>query len=202
MRTPTRAFRRRRTLGLSLLDTAMSLSMLAAVSGIVVPAAAGMMDRARVARAQMEVNAIATALMGYYRDIGKYPGGEKVHYHQQTERLVLASDGTLPEAGSSLAMRQWVQSPRASLYRFLRTSDDYAGDRWRGPYLPNNISEDPWGQAYMVNISCAITSATSGERKRAVFVLSAGPNGVVNTPFHQFASRAETLGDDIAIRIQ
>ena len=199
LKTHPRARGRR---GLSLIDAVMTLSIMASVSVIVLPAAAGMLDRARHARVQMELNAIAAGIVEYARDVGRYPGGENIHFRQRTERLVLISDGDYPGTGKSAAMKAWEDAPQVSLYSYLRAADDSAGSRWLGPYLPDNVEKDPWGQSYLVNISCAITSATSGEVKRAVYVLSAGPNGIIDTPFSQHASRAHIWGDDFAVRIQ
>jgi hypothetical protein len=63
------------------------------------------------------------------------------------------------------------------------------------PVLPDHdpaAHADPWGNAYLVNIA-ALTSA------EAVWVLSAGPDGIVQTPF---LSRGAPLGDDRAAPIR
>jgi hypothetical protein len=41
-----------------------------------------------------------------------------------------------------------------------------------------------------------------GQTKRAVFVLSAGPDGMIQTPFEQDATNVVLGGDDILERIQ
>jgi hypothetical protein len=48
---------------------------------------------------------------------------------------------------------------------------------WNGPYVGASIDPDPWGRRYAVNIG---PQTGSGQ---AVIVLSAGKNGVVETPF-------------------
>jgi len=42
----------------------------------------------------------------------------------------------------------------------------------------------------------------SGQPKRAVFVLSAGYDGIIDTPFEQSAGEAQIRGDDIGCRLQ
>ena len=58
----------------------------------------------------------------------------------------------------------------------------------------------------MVNIGLIDTSpgaaTLSGRGKLAVWVLSAGPNGTIETPFTLPILSATAGGDDIAIRIQ
>jgi hypothetical protein len=53
---------------------------------------------------------------------------------------------------------------------------------------------DPWGNAYMVNV------ATSPDE--AAWVLSAGPDGVIETPYSQRVDTAAVSGDDRAQRIR
>lgn len=76
---------------------------------------------------------------------------------------------------------------------------------WRGAYLSAPIGPDPWGKKYLVNtvfLSVATDAASgtaegqkSGEWSYDVFVISAGPNGLYETPFGQ--KNAIASGDDI-----
>jgi len=61
--------------------------------------------------------------------------------------------------------------------------------RWRGPYM-EGLSADPWGFRYAVNVGLF-----GGDDGQAVFVLSAGPNGLVETPFAMVG--IQQGGDDI-----
>lgn len=68
---------------------------------------------------------------------------------------------------------------------------------WQGPYL-NKLETDPWGNQYLVNIGTATSGGAS-----ASFVLSAGPNGKVETAFAILRSSFVTPGgDDIIFRIR
>src|SRR5262249_56218027 len=68
--------------------------------------------------------------------------------------------------------------------------------KWKGPYLDSTA--DPWGNMYLVNIiNCKSTSTDS------CFVLSAGPNGKVETAFNiSKISSVSPRGDDILYRIK
>jgi hypothetical protein len=82
---------------------------------------------------------------------------------------VLIGVGNLPEsAGGS----EWRTRPSAPLAQIV------------SPAAPPEATQDPWRNAYLVNVGAA----------RMVRVLSAGPNGLVETPFES----AYTAGDDIA----
>jgi hypothetical protein len=70
---------------------------------------------------------------------------------------------------------------------------------WRGPYL-EKLSEDPWGNRYLVNIKNGSPSDTPA---KVVWVLSAGPNGIIETkPNDLTDSGPVTGGDDTAVRIR
>ncbi len=113
----------------------------------------------------------------------------------------------------AVSRRGWRDAVAASIedhlitnragYR-LRTPDELTG--WNGPYIAGRVRSDPWGSRYMINclwLDGGITAAdANGRARRAVFVLSAGANGVVETPFDQPISDAHVYGDDIAVRIQ
>ncbi|MDO8835328.1 MAG: type II secretion system protein GspG [Vicinamibacterales bacterium] len=82
--------------------------------------------------------------------------------------------------------------------------DGGPGSGWNGPYLTKDVPGDPWGRAYLVNTAYLRGLPPSLQRcaRCAVFVLSAGPNGLIETPFEQPIANAHVLGDDLAVRIQ
>jgi type II secretory pathway pseudopilin PulG len=88
-------------------------------------------------------------------------------------------------------------------YRY-RQPGEYGG--WNGPYISAEIPGDPWGKQYLVNSRFLDGHATaadaSGQPRKAVFVVSAGADGVIDTPFEQSIVDARAFGDDIVIRIQ
>jgi type II secretory pathway pseudopilin PulG len=89
-------------------------------------------------------------------------------------------------------------------YSLKRPDDDGGG--WNGPYLSKAVKADPWGKRYQINtvgFDGGVTAAdANGNPRRAVFVVSAGGNGIIETPFDQPISDAKLFGDDIGIRIQ
>jgi type II secretory pathway pseudopilin PulG len=77
---------------------------------------------------------------------------------------------------------------------------------WNGPYLNSDIGTDPWGNQYMVNAAYLDSSPgvadAMGYSKSAVYVLCAGPNQVLETPFTQPIVNADIFADDIGTRIR
>jgi hypothetical protein len=109
--------------------------------------------------------------------------------------------------------RNWIDRRRGSIgdhlvtnkrgYRFRRPGE-MSG--WNGPYVSADIKGDPWGNQFMINSEWLDGGTTpadiNGNVRRAVFVVSAGSDGVIQTPFDQPISDARPSGDDIVIRIQ
>lgn len=79
-----------------------------------------------------------------------------------------------------------------------------SGIGWNGPYLGSGIDADPWGHAYLVNAGLLnnLSTPIDARTARAVFVLSAGPNGIIETPFSQPTRTAHAFADDIIVRLQ
>jgi len=182
----------------TLIEVAAILSVLATLAAVISPTVGSVFQRAKVARANMEVNAIAMALVEYARDVKILPGAERPDFGAP---LVLVSDGDTPPPPSGNTLH-WSQCPRATLASYLVTRPEGFAGKWKGPYLPLTLRTDPWGHAYFINVGLMSERYGSAEQKRAVFVISAGPNGVFDTPLDQLTIHAQVLGDDIAARIQ
>jgi type II secretory pathway pseudopilin PulG len=74
---------------------------------------------------------------------------------------------------------------------------------WRGPYVSGRVGSDPWGNRYAVNVQYLDPVADSATGDDAgylydVFVLSAGPDEEVDTPF---SIDGVSAGDDDLISV-
>jgi hypothetical protein len=76
-----------------------------------------------------------------------------------------------------------------------------AGVRWRGPYL-ESVPIDPWGRAYVVLLppqpslcSAGDPGLCAGKRDGGIVIVSAGPDGVVDTP----PGSATIADDDVGV---
>ena len=91
---------------------------------------------------------------------------------------VLCGPGRVPLAAP--AAGPWTAAPRGALASAI-------GDR-------ESVPIDPWGNCYMVNLA----ALGAGE---PIWVLSAGPNGIIETPFFARGATAPA-GNDIGMRIR
>ena len=88
-------------------------------------------------------------------------------------------------------------------YRYRRPGE-YGG--WNGPYLSSPPKGDAWGNQFLINSAWldggSSAADAQGRPRRAVFVVSAGANGTIETPFEQPITEAQAFGDDVVVRVQ
>ena len=194
--------------GLSLVEVAIVLSVMALLTGVLAPASVDLMAQARDLRVRQDCEGIRHALLTLLTDVGRTtlttggPAGFRVD--------LLVTQAPAPEAVSATA-QAWTLDVDGTgtidwLDRHLLTNDPagdaarawplptYAGSLgWRGAYLQTAPGADPWGHRYAVNVQYLGTRAD-------VLVLSAGPNGLLETPYE--ARNLTYGGDDVAVLVR
>ena len=99
-------------------------------------------------------------------------------------------------------------TPAESLPTGYTKSGPQAGLGWRGAYLSGPIGTDPWGKVYLVNTLFLVVASDAtdgngeGDRRggwsRDTIGVSAGPNGLFDTPFGGSANfGTAATGDDL-----
>ena len=204
-----------RETGFTLIELTVVLAVIVTLALILTPSIRDSINEARVARARNDCQTIASGMYQFYRDTGFFPvwkiaqnGGAGT----PANRLqVLVSQGNVPSedvpslwttgVAGSLADQLVTNAPGYT----LRSAVSQFG--WNGPYFSSQLMADPWGNRYAVNAALVDLSPgaamANGQAKMAVWVLSAGPNGVVETPFAaSILTAVRPGGDDIGTRIQ
>jgi hypothetical protein len=162
------------------------------VLALVVPAlAATIVHRRRVGRAVEDVTRIGAALRE------RAPA---------SLLRTLASPGEMPK---SPKFPEWLTGRSDTLASQLAANgppgmDAPPGNAGHPTRQPPEIGADPWGNRYLVNVGVlsGVEPARSEARPaRAIWVLSAGANGIIETPFDQPAATATVGGDDVAVRV-
>ena len=148
---------------------------------------------AHATKALGDVRVIALSIFRLTIHVGRLGGHQRVH------PTLLVSNGMVPEsAGPATAPWAAPLDERATQSLAAHLVDNAAGYsvavadplHWRGPYM-ESLSADPWGSRYAANVGF-FQGAASG---RAVFVVSPGPNRLIETPFEMVGLR--TGGDDV-----
>jgi prepilin-type N-terminal cleavage/methylation domain-containing protein len=200
--------------GFTLIELTVVLAVIVTLALILTPSIANIINDARVARARSDSQTLVGAIVQFYKDNGFFPqwatasGGGPGTAQSRVDLLV--SRGNIPAEDqpspwttgrSDLLSNQLLIN--APVYTLKAPSSQFG---WNGPYLSPDLGADPWGNRYVVNVGLIDVTAgplgRNGAPKSAVWVLSAGSNGIIETLYSQLAIAATLGGDDIGIRIQ
>lgn len=188
--------------GFSLIELAIVLAVIAVLVGIMTPLVFTYLEDLRISRAQADVRTLADAIRLYRSDTGEYPiFNNLADASADTAAATLLTTGN----GSSPTGTNWTTGIGTTNLEsflngnFLNRPSATSGGRivFRGPYV-GSIESDPWGNKYYLTA----VNLVEGSAYYA-FVISAGPNGVLDTVRDQPKTGAFTVGgDDIVIRIR
>lgn len=159
-----------------LLEALVAGCVLVSLSGIVMPVVSGEMHGERMRVAQRQTVEIGDALQSWMRSTLYLPTGRK----GRTNLAYLYGPGQIP------AGNPYAEGGEAAPLADCLLNDTMAGDRFVGGYI-GALEPDPWGRAYLVNVDGWL------DHREHALVLSAGPNGFVDTPPEQVRAQ----GDDI-----
>lgn len=181
--------------GFSVTEVTTILTALSILSAATAPAVNDYIEEAKLVRATHDVRTIAAVLTRLFNDVSS----------ERTSKTGWASYHLLVGAGAPPATRgagtdMWAGAVRDEAVGLLDdhlTTNSAGYTRrapgalfgWRGAYLQERIQPDPWGYRYAVNVRATNT------RHSHTVVLSAGPDGIVESPFE--SDGLPTTGDDI-----
>lgn len=161
-----------------LLEALVGLAIVISLSGVVMPVVGSELAQGRMTDAWADMQAIAEGLNAYSRDTLTLPTGERGR----------TNVGWLYGAGAIPAGNDFGAGGEARALEDALLTAALGGPAWNGPYVDvASLGPDPWGQAYIVNSDGWING------RRNPFVISAGPDGVLQTtPYDR-----EAAGDDL-----
>jgi prepilin-type N-terminal cleavage/methylation domain-containing protein len=184
--------------GFTLIEVVVVVAVIAILAAVLTPYITKYIDDSRVAKARNEVQVIAAAVTNAYKDLGRWPNRNTA----VTDYDGLYTGTATPTAAFINSAAGWAVAG-ALWYpldnQLVTNGPGYpaTGDtKWSGPYT-TTLPADPWGRPYVIN-AADFTAATTPPTP--VWVLSAGPNGVIDTPI---ATGTTTPGvDDIGFRVR
>jgi prepilin-type N-terminal cleavage/methylation domain-containing protein len=187
--------------GFTLIELAVVLAIIAVLAAILTPIVTNYIDQARVARAFGDTRTIADAIRLYKRDVGYYP----IYPSLASAKANINFPNQLVGTGSSVTGTGWVFTNTSDLVTILNTNvlglstasqvTNPGRAAYRGPYI-GALDTDPWGNRYTV------TAANLAGTTNRGFVISAGPNGTLDTDPTAVGMTTFTVGsDDIAAPI-
>jgi len=204
--------------GFTLIEIVIAVAIVAIFAAAMSPMVFRHLEDAKTAKAQNETEVIATAVLSYYKDVGKWPITNLDGPSGNDVRRVLSSTniatGSGPDAASGASnWGSYGTTKPLGDYLYFNNPDNNSSDTgadgnqasadwptsgkgaWKGPYVESYEFDDPWGNAYVIN-SQYFQGRYVGTIRHKVFALSAGPNGLWETGFSDAASE-DIQGDDI-----
>ena len=175
----------RRQGGFTLVEVIVVAGIIAILAGIVVPLILKEIDEARITRAAADIRSISAAVLVMRKDTGKWPNLDGACSPGAT---LLYGNGNTP---GGLAAAGFDETTSVFFDDYLSTdASGCYGTKWKGPYLAS-LNADPWGNSYIVN-------ANAFSANGPVWILSAGPNGQIETG----PASSTAQGDDIGLRLR
>lgn len=205
--------------GFTLMEIVVVLAIVAALAAVLVPVGFSYMQDARKSQAQNDANQLAAAIGSFLKDTGVPPyknttGADKIPAKESADFDCLVGEQGIGFTSANDTTASWTtcytssatkdtienhlikNSPAGLATKLYKITGKTA---WKGPYLPS-IPSDPWGKPYLVNISKIDPAAST---PKAAWVISAGPDGALNTAFDQNAGASiSASGDDIIARVK
>ena len=171
------------------------LTLMSMFSAAAAPMVSDYVEQAKVIRATHDVRTLGVVLTRLFNDVW----GERHIEDGWASHDLLVGAGEVPVTRGAGTTR-WATAPDSDAIDRL---DDHLvsngpGYRpklpgalfgWRGAYVQKRVHADPWGHRYAVN------SGAVADSGRQVIVLSAGADGIVETPFD--LQEGPIGGDDI-----
>ncbi|MBI1851389.1 MAG: type II secretion system protein GspG [Planctomycetes bacterium] len=162
--------------GFTLIEMIVVVAIIAALAAILVPIVSSELDDSSRASALAECQRIAFAMTQYIKDARVMPTGPLGN----NTVTFLYSRGNAPTANP------FDDGTSATLASYLNNGTTNGGSLWNGPYLQDSPI-DPWGRFYIVNVH----GYYSGEH---VWVMSAGPNGSIDTSLTDSTLQSDDVG--------
>lgn len=190
MEARKKEMRRRGEAGFTLVEVIVIVAVLAIVAGIVAPMIFKQIDESKVTRAEADCKSIGSAVLTFRKDVGIWPNLVNQGAGCVPGISLLKGSGQFPQ---KLTDQGYDTEAALNLTDVVGTDSQncYNVDKFKGPYLPR-IESDPWGNAYVIN---AGNFPVDGQ---PVFVVSAGPDGIIDTA----VDAQSASGDDILSRIK
>ena len=180
--------------GFSAAECTSILAALTILSGLSAPAITDYIEDAKMVRARHDVATVGVSLIRLFNDVAF----QRTRPHGWRTYSLLVGAGSSPAALNERTAPWAVATDAEGVGllddQLLRNGAEYvpftsaARFGWRGAYLQQPVSADPWAHRYAVNVGAV-------GRDADIFVASAGPDGVVTLSFD--ADGLDQAGDDI-----
>jgi general secretion pathway protein G len=189
--------------GFTLIELAVVLAIIAVLAAVLTPMVTGYLDQARITRAQADVRTIADGIKLYRNDTGVYPFFDTIAAATSGATANIAGNKSMVAGSNGAAISsQSGVTATTSLELYMngnvmnRSTTAAPGKaRFAGPYV-GSVDSDPWGNKYYIQVGNLGSDSTNW-----AFVVSAGPNGLIDTGTTQARTGAFAAGSDDVVSL-
>ncbi len=183
--------------GYTLIEVAAVVAITATLAAVVVPVAVEKINEGKETSARQDCQQIGAAIASFYRDTGIWPAKSAAtpDYFELLRTGAVGDDP--PHTFSGVTKTDEME------HHLVVDNNEYITDlyNWKGPYIESLAGKkDPWGHNYLAYVKAFYnpTGGGTGGTKEYAWIISAGPNGIVDTD-----ETASTLisTDDIGLYI-
>ena len=201
--------------GYTLVEVAAVVAVTATLAAVVVPIAVDKTKEGKLAAAKQDCQQIGNAITSFYKDVGEFPAFPATVSTFRADRtyyeVLRSGNDTSHDPGSVTISQNWGATHVDYLENHLVVDNpgDPLGNKnnaylnrhklnWKGPYVESLTKRDPWGNNYLVYVKAMHTasSGVTGEKEYG-WIISAGPNGILETP----KTSNNLQGDDIGMTL-
>ena len=198
--------------GFTMMEIIVVLAVVSIMAAVLSPMILNYVDDARKAKAESDVRTLASLILQLTKDVQHFPvyfDGTKTTGSPDIE--LLQGPGNDPADNSASGQGWLATSKKDDLANHLVINKPGGASNttkygstgrfsWRGPYT-DQLTPDAWGNRYLVNIKNGDPGAAAPGK--VIWVLSAGPNGKIETdPTALTDSGPVPGGDDVAVRVR
>ncbi len=188
--------------GYTLLEVAAVVAVTGTLAAVAMPVVADKIAAGKILGAQQDVQAIKDSIVAFMKDTGVppfYAIGQNKGSLPKTSAIpnffIVTKDGSVPSFGTPVNTAWGIPDPATATEatidgQLITNAPNYLTDgtnAWKGPYVPS-LKKDPWGNKYVVVVGWLgepeLQDSTQIYQK-AAFVISAGPNGLIETSYTQ-----------------
>ena len=128
----------------------------------------------KIKKALGDLTALKSAVDRFRADNALWPNRVKGTNPATNSVEVLYSEGSAITSPSTWPVDNSLVYKQMSGYFGAVNDRDYPAGKWKGPYLAKETA-DPWGNTYLIGVK-------NLENNMPVWIISAGPDGIVQTP--------------------
>ncbi len=169
--------------GFTLIEIIVVVAIISLLAGVLTPMIFNALGDAKVSTAKADIKSISTGVLLFNRDTGLWPYCATEDFPEQHYEYLTSDEGEIPD----LSQVSWNEGESDNFANHL-TQNSIEYNNWKGPYL-QSVGADPWGRTYLL----WARGFVKGSNEYA-WVLSAGPNGIVETDITDMQVRGDDIG--------